>query len=307
MDRRLFIRRILAGGATLGAASTFGVPLLQAAGTAPATGPADPARWKLALATHSYHELNQRRVLERVVEHEISRIELNDNHVSLLASEPDLTITRQRLKRHGLTAVGSYTGRYSDDPAQNRRLFETARALGLEYLDGYPPPALLPELLDLADEFGVRFAILNTADDEPYGDDERVAAQLDRHDRLGTVVDVGHYARAGVDPAAVLERFAGRIVAIHAKDLTTTEGPESDDPYTVVGTGVLDWPDLAQVLARTRCDGHVVLSYTGDFGNYFKRGPKIEASLDNLRALSAGEALLHDTVPTSPTSDQEVS
>lgn len=297
MDRRLFIRRILAGGGTLGAASVFGVPLLQGAGTGPATGSAGAARWQLALATHSYHELNQRRVLERVVEHGVSSIEFNDNHVSLLASTPDLEITRQRLQRHGLTAVGSYTGRYSDDPAQNRRLFETARALGLEYLDGYPPPALLPGLLDLADEFGVRFAILNTADDQPYGDDERVAARLDRHDRLCTVVDVGHYARAGVDPGTVLERFAGRIVAVHAKDLTTTQGPESDDPYTVIGTGVLDWSELVRVMVRTGFDGYVVLSYTGDFGNYFKRRAKIEASLDNLRALAAGDPLVHRTVP----------
>lgn len=282
MNRRNFIT----ASAAIGAMAALGMPAFGRA-----------RGWRLALATHSYHELNLRRLLPRVVNLGAERIELNDNHVSLLASPPDLRVIRHGLERSGLKAIGSYTGRFSRDPAHNRRIFEVARALDFQYVDGYPPPELVPDLVALARDHGITLALLNTAGEEPYGSPDAIEPLLDRHPDLATVVDVGHYARADHDPGDVVRRFGERIVAIHAKDMTTTTGPESADPYTVIGTGVLDWPSLVSVLDAIDYSGFVTLSYTGNFWNYLEREPRIRASLENLRALKAGRPLPHDRPP----------
>jgi len=255
---------------------------------APAMGNAASAAgalWRVGLHTHSYHELNLRRLLPRLGELQLGPVELSDSHVSPFASDMDVSMATQGFDQFGVEPVGMFTGQFGHGEAADRRIFEVAAGLGLRYISSFPDEQQLPSLLELAQTHRVRLAILNG---EVYSRPEVVQGLLDRHAGLTTVVDVGHYARAGVAPDEVAARFLrqGRLVAVHAKDMTTTAGPESADPYTVLGTGVIDWPAIVAALRAGDYRGYLLLQYTGDFWNYLEREPKIAKSLELLRSIS---------------------
>lgn len=68
-------------------------------------------------------------------------------------------------------------------------------------------------------------------------------------DSLGFEPDLAWITFGGVDPIALMQRYAGRCPRIHVKDLGTA-GPDSSEPLmdgavmTDVGAGSLDWPAL---------------------------------------------------------------
>ncbi|GIK40785.1 MAG: xylose isomerase [Chloroflexota bacterium] len=68
-------------------------------------------------------------------------------------------------------------------------------------------------------------------------------------DSLGFEPDLAWIIFGGVDPVALLQRYAGRCLRVHVKDLGTV-GPDSSEPLmdgavmADVGAGSLDWPAL---------------------------------------------------------------
>lgn len=68
-------------------------------------------------------------------------------------------------------------------------------------------------------------------------------------DSLGFEPDLAWITFGGVDPVALLQRYAGRCLRVHVKDLGTP-GPNSAEPLmdgavmADVGSGTLDWPRL---------------------------------------------------------------
>ena len=56
-------------------------------------------------------------------------------------------------------------------------------------------------------------------------------------------VDVAWLVRGGTDPLLWLERYADRIVSVHAKDLAPPGANVDEDGWEDVGHGVLDWRD----------------------------------------------------------------
>lgn len=72
-------------------------------------------------------------------------------------------------------------------------------------------------------------------------------------------IDCGWIVRAGADPAAELERFADRIIAIQAKD-TAPLGTMEDDGWTATGDGIIDWAALVPLFRKTAAD-HIVTEH----------------------------------------------
>ena len=56
--------------------------------------------------------------------------------------------------------------------------------------------------------------------------------------------DVAWLARAGVDPIAWMDRYAGLLASAHVKDQAPTSMNTDEDGWTDVGAGVLDWDEL---------------------------------------------------------------
>lgn len=63
-------------------------------------------------------------------------------------------------------------------------------------------------------------------------------------------LDCGWVFQAGGDIEAELKRFAGRIVAIHAKDAAPL-GTVAEDGWTALGDGVIDWAGLLPAINAT--------------------------------------------------------
>ncbi len=58
---------------------------------------------------------------------------------------------------------------------------------------------------------------------------------------LQTELDLAWVARAGYDPALMLEKFRGRLFAVHAKDNAPEGQAEDEGGFAALGQGVLDW------------------------------------------------------------------
>ncbi len=58
-------------------------------------------------------------------------------------------------------------------------------------------------------------------------------------------VDVAWLVRGGADPAALMQRYAKRVVSAHAKDLAPAGEKLDEDGWADVGHGVLDWAALS--------------------------------------------------------------
>lgn len=76
---------------------------------------------------------------------------------------------------------------------------------------------------------------------------------------VGLEVDCGWVVRGGADPAAELERYADRIVAIQVKD-TAPLGTAAEDGWTATGDGIIDWRALWPHFLKTKAD-HLVVEH----------------------------------------------
>lgn len=79
------------------------------------------------------------------------------------------------------------------------------------------------------------------------------------HDDVWFEIDCGWITRAGASPAAELELYADRIVAIQTKD-TAPMGTTEDDGWTATGDGIIDWETLVPLFRKTRAE-HIVTEH----------------------------------------------
>jgi sugar phosphate isomerase/epimerase len=56
--------------------------------------------------------------------------------------------------------------------------------------------------------------------------------------------DLAWLVRGGADPVAWLDRYRGRVAAVHVKDIAPAGRNLDEDGWSDVGAGVLDWPRL---------------------------------------------------------------
>jgi inosose dehydratase len=90
-------------------------------------------------------------------------------------------------------------------------------------------------------------------------------------DKVGLLLDTGHAAYAGADPAAVIRRYADRIKHVHCKDVRrevlvrVCAGDASfldavlDGVFTVPGDGCIDFSDALAGLAAADYNGWLVV------------------------------------------------
>jgi sugar phosphate isomerase/epimerase len=92
-------------------------------------------------------------------------------------------------------------------------------------------------------------------------------------------IDCGWIVRAGADPAAELEKWADRIVAIQTKD-TAPLGTKEDDGWAATGDGIIDWAALVPLFRATKAD-HIVTEHDNpsDWEQFARR------SIEHLKAL----------------------
>ncbi len=71
-------------------------------------------------------------------------------------------------------------------------------------------------------------------------------------------IDVAWIERAGFDPIEWIRKYAGRISAVHVKDLAPPGECEDEDGWADVGFGIVDWPRIWKELAKTQASLFVI-------------------------------------------------
>ncbi|MDA0989784.1 MAG: sugar phosphate isomerase/epimerase [Verrucomicrobia bacterium] len=94
-------------------------------------------------------------------------------------------------------------------------------------------------------------------------------------------IDTYWIAHGGGDPAAWIDRVAGRIPCVHVKDLTITRGREHK--MCEVGDGNLNWPRILTACASAGVDWYLVERDSGDMDPF----ESLARSHDNLRQMLA--------------------
>lgn len=133
---------------------------------------------------------------------------------------------QKALADKGLTAVGYGVIKLGQDDANNRKIFELCKKLGIGIVVTEPDVTALDKIEALVKEFDIKMAIHNHPKrplDRAYmfwDPDYVLGLVKDRDPRMGACADVGHWVRSGLDPVECIKKLKGRIFDSHMKDLT---------------------------------------------------------------------------------------
>jgi len=166
-------------------------------------------------------------------------------HVPMTVDAARLSACRRELDAAGVTVVGYGVVPLTQDAAANRRIFEFAKAMGLQYLSASPAPGSFDLLDRLVEEFNVAVGIHNHGPGDRYAKIETIAQAIkDHHPKIGCCIDTGHFLRSREDPVHAVEVFGQRIYGVHLKDVKDAR------TFTILGQGDLRTVDLLKALAR---------------------------------------------------------
>ncbi len=157
---------------------------------------------------------------------------------------------REALKRElaaaGVTLAG-YGVVHLGGGAADRRVFEFAKSLGLEYLSADPDPGSFDELDKLVEMFDIAVGIHNHGPGNRYAKIETISKAIkDHHPKIGCCIDTGHFLRSKEDPVHAVEAFGNRVFGVHLKDV------KDATTFTILGRGDLRTHDLLEALARNK-------------------------------------------------------
>ncbi|MBE2285374.1 MAG: sugar phosphate isomerase/epimerase [Prosthecobacter sp.] len=163
----------------------------------------------------------------------------------------------KHLEAKGLTAVGYGVVKLGKDAAQDRKVFEFCKKVGISIVVTEPDVAGLDGIEALVKEFDIKMAIHNHPKrplDRAYmfWDPNYVLGLVkDRDPRMGACADVGHWVRSGLDPVECIKILKGRIFDSHMKDLTEFGNVKAHDlPF---GQGK---SNIAGILAEYAAQGY---------------------------------------------------
>lgn len=261
--------------------------LSMTAGAAAAEG-ADPWRGlKVGVATYTLRDLPIEEAIKGVKRVGLKYVSIKNvkNHIDLTHSSEDRKQRAQMFRDAGLTplSVGNVSMRKGED--EIRTAFEYARDIGVPTIVCAPSLEAIPFLDKMVKEFNIRLAIHNHGPEDkgffpsPY-DVMRAVEKFD--ERIGLCIDVGHTARAGVDPAESILKCKDRLYDCHMKDISAL-----GDKNTPIegGRGILDSKSILQALLKINYKGLVGFEYEKDAKDPV---PGLAESVGYIKGLLAG-------------------
>lgn len=193
-------------------------------------------------------------------------------------------MVKDKLKKHGLTPVGYGVIKLGKDQAENRKIFEFCKDMGIGVVVTEPEVDALDQIETLVKEFDIKMAIHNHPKrplDRAYlfWDPNYVLGLVkDRDPRMGACADVGHWVRSGLNPVDCIRLLKGRIFDSHVKDLTEFGDPKAHDvPF---GTGKSDIPAILAEYHAQGFQGPLDIEYEH---NWETSLPEITQCIDFIR------------------------
>jgi sugar phosphate isomerase/epimerase len=173
----------------------------------------------------------------------------------------------EKFAAEGITVDSFGVVRISNDEQNCRQIFEYGKTLGVMNISVFPQYDALPLLDRLCTEYGIPAAIHNHGpEDKLYAKPEMFREHLAGvSNRVGLCVDTGHYMRSGVDPLAVIDEFADRVISVHLKEMVLDDNGRWTD--LIVGRGELDLVVLVKKLKAIGFKGSFALEYESEPDN----------------------------------------
>jgi sugar phosphate isomerase/epimerase len=197
---------------------------------------------------------------------------------------------KDKLAEYHIRAVNFGVTGISKDPAEARKLFEFAKALGLR--------AITTESVDAIDTFEPlvkEYDIMVAFHDHPKRPDDPnyrmwdpnyiLSVVKNRDRRIGSCADTGHWVRSGLRPVDCLKILKGHIISSHLKDLNEMGPGAHDVPF---GTGVSDVPGILDELKRQGFDGNISVEYEYEME---KSMPMVAQCIGYVRGYGQGKGL----------------
>ena len=237
-------RDILKGAALVGS-----LPLARAESQSTPAAPSGDAwrGFKAGVASYTLRKLPLDSAIQAIQRVGLRYVSIKDFHLALTSTADERRAVVARFKVAGITPLSCGNITMQNDAADVRRAFEYARDTGLPTIVCSPHPDSMPLLDAMVKEFDIRLAIHNPGpEDKRFPSPYDVWKAVEKYDRrVGLCIDVGHTARAKVDPAEAIRKCRERLYDLHIKDIDST----APDGGTVeAGRGVLDLRSVLRAL-----------------------------------------------------------
>ena len=264
----LFSRRDLLKTTDLAAASLPAMNLPSAAqadaATTTQTENGDPWRGlKVGVASYTLRKMPLDAAIKAIQRVGLKYVSIKDFHLPLKSTAEERRAVAQKFKDAGITPMSCGNISMQNDEANIRQAFEYARDAGLPTIVCSPHPDSMPILDRMVKEFNIRLAIHNHGpEDKRFPSPYDVWKAVEKYDdRIGLCIDVGHTARAKVDPAESITKCRARLYDLHFKDIGST----APNGQTVeVGRGVLDLKSILRSILKIQYPYLVSFEYEKD-------------------------------------------
>lgn len=221
---------------------------------------------KMGVATYTLRELPIEEAIQAVKRVGLTYVSIKNvkNHIDPSHPSEERKRRVQMFRDGGVTplSIGNISMRSGE--AEIRKAFEFAREIGVPTIVCAPSLDSIPFLDKMVKEFDVKVAIHNHGPEDkgffpsPY-DAMRAVEKFDQ--RLGLCIDVGHTARAGVDPAESILKCQERLYDLHIKDISALGNKNTPIEG---GRGILDTKSILAALLKIRFQGLVGFEYEKD-------------------------------------------
>ncbi len=166
------------------------------------------------------------------------------------AAPERVAAVQAKLKSAHLTPVNYGVVGLGDDEAENRKVFNFAKTMGMLTIVSEPPEDSFDKIDRLCGEYKINVALHDHPRPSRYWDPAHVLEVVKGHSRrIGSCSDTGHWYRSGFTPLECLKQLEGRIISLHFKDLNAQK---EDVPW---GTGVCDAREMLKELKRQKFRG----------------------------------------------------
>jgi sugar phosphate isomerase/epimerase len=191
---------------------------------------------------------------------------------------------KAKLETAGVKLVNYGVVGLPNNEAECRKVFDFAKAMGIETIVSEPPPDAMSLLDKLTEEYGINVAIHNHPKPSPYWNPDHLLEVVKGHSkRIGSCADTGHWMRSGVNPLEAIKKLEGRIISLHFKDLNEF-GKTGDEAHDVPwGTGKGDAKAILAELKRQGFKGVFSIEYEY---NYENSVPEIAQCVANFDAMA---------------------
>lgn len=264
MNHSFSRREMLKASALTAAALPFVNFETEAAKSMAAT---DPWRGlKIGVATYTFREWPLEETIKGLQRVGMKYISIKNvkNHIDISHTPEERKQRAQMFRAAGMIplSVGNVSMRGSD--ADIRKGFEYAKDIGVPTIVCAPRRDAIPLLDQLVKEFDIKLAIHNHGPEDkgyfpsPY-DAMDLIAKYDK--RIGLCIDVGHTARAGVDPAESIIKCKDRLYDLHLKDISALGARNTPIEG---GRGILNLKAILQALIKIKYQGLAGYEYEKD-------------------------------------------